>query len=185
MAIIVPERQKTHRVLNLLPVKLPRDRQNLSFVAYEQDITLMHWQKDNPHRFSSDLLSSDVELVIMSCFPWRVPAPLLRVPKFGWWNLHPSLLPAYRGPNPLYWQLKAGETETGISLHQVDETLDTGPIISQATCSLDGDQDMASRLATLGAGLVIKALEELAEGRLSSQAQNPVLATYQSFPEEK
>lgn len=71
------------------------------------------------------------DLVCVACFPWRIPAKLLAIPTYGFVNLHPSLLPAYRGPAPLFWQLRDGLQSSGVSLHRMDQHFDTGMILAQ------------------------------------------------------
>ena len=64
-------------------------------------------------------------------FPWKVPADALAVPKLGWLNGHPSLLPRHRGPVPLAWAIRNGDEDFGITFHRMDAELDTGPILAQ------------------------------------------------------
>lgn len=82
-----------------------------------------HWE-NFPHDVQPDFL-------FVACFASRLPSDLRQWPLRAAINLHPSLLPAYRGPDPLFWQLRFGETNTGISLHLVTEALDAGPILLQ------------------------------------------------------
>src|SRR6187401_51365 len=86
-----------------------------------------------------DALEPDV--VAIACFPWLLPRPWRDRPPRGCVNLHPSLLPAYRGPSPLFWQFWAGETRTGVSLHAVDGGADTGSVIAQAPVSFPDGSD--------------------------------------------
>ena len=72
------------------------------------------------------------DLVCVACFPCLLPRRWLDLPHHGCLNLHPSLLPAYRGPAPLFWQFRAGEERTGVTLHFMDEGADTGDIVFQA-----------------------------------------------------
>jgi methionyl-tRNA formyltransferase len=102
-----------------------------------------------------DALEPDV--VAIACFPWLLPKPWRDRPPRGCVNLHPSLLPAYRGPAPLFWQFRAGETRTGVSLHVVDAGADTGSLIAQEAVPFpDGiDTDSAETLtARAGARLL-------------------------------
>lgn len=78
------------------------------------------------------LLASVVpDLVVCMGFPWKIPADALAVPRLGWLNGHPSLLPAHRGPLPVAWAIREGEDEIGITFHRMDADLDTGPVLSQ------------------------------------------------------
>jgi methionyl-tRNA formyltransferase len=71
------------------------------------------------------------DLVVCMGFPWKVPAAALAVPRLGWINGHPSLLPRHRGPVPVAWAIRDGEEEFGVTFHRMDAELDTGPILAQ------------------------------------------------------
>ena len=77
------------------------------------------------------------DIGVVSCFPHRLHENLLKLPAFGCYNLHPSLLPQYRGPTPLFWQLRQGETETGVTLHKMCAGIDTGDIVAQQRLLID------------------------------------------------
>jgi methionyl-tRNA formyltransferase len=77
------------------------------------------------------LASVQPDLVVCMGFPWKIPSAALAVPRLGWLNGHPSLLPRHRGPLPVAWAIRAGDDETGITFHRMDADLDTGPILSQ------------------------------------------------------
>ena len=79
------------------------------------------------------------DLVLCLGFPWKIPPDALAVPRHGVVNGHPSLLPRYRGPNPVAWAIRNGETEIGFTFHRMDADLDTGPILAQAAFPL-GDE---------------------------------------------
>ncbi|GHD98522.1 methionyl-tRNA formyltransferase [Streptomyces alanosinicus] len=63
--------------------------------------------------------------------PWRLPATVLRVPRRGVLNVHPSLLPRHRGPMPVHWTVRHGDEETGVTNHWMDEASDSGPVVTQ------------------------------------------------------
>ncbi|MGQ0604645.1 MAG: methionyl-tRNA formyltransferase [Anaerolineales bacterium] len=101
------------------------------------------------------------ELICVACFPKLLPREWLDRPSLGALNLHPSLLPAYRGPEPLFWQFRNGETTTGLTLHMMDKGADTGDIITQIETPFpDGiTYAEAERLTSqAGAQLLINAL---------------------------
>jgi methionyl-tRNA formyltransferase len=77
------------------------------------------------------LASARPDLVVCMGFPWRIPPDALAVPRLGWLNGHPSLLPRHRGPLPVAWAIREGDEEIGITFHRMDADLDTGPILSQ------------------------------------------------------
>jgi len=82
--------------------------------------------------------------VLVSCYPYRIPESLLDASGLDWFNIHPSLLPVYRGPSPLFWQLRDGLDRIGVTLHRMSPELDMGPILAQRTFDLSGDFSMSS-----------------------------------------
>jgi methionyl-tRNA formyltransferase len=77
------------------------------------------------------LASVEPDLVVCMGFPWKIPPAALAVPRLGWLNGHPSLLPRHRGPLPVAWAIREGDEEIGITFHLMDAELDTGPILAQ------------------------------------------------------
>jgi methionyl-tRNA formyltransferase len=71
------------------------------------------------------------DLVVCSGFPWRIPPAVLRIPRLGIINIHPSLLPKYRGPFPIPWAIRNGDAHVGVTLHWMDVDFDTGAILVQ------------------------------------------------------
>ena len=131
------------------------------------------------------LQSLQPDVVCVTCFPWRIPASLLAIPTYGFLNLHPARLPDYRGPAPLFWQLRDGVQSSGVTLHWMDERFDTGAITAQAPLILpDGISGPAAdqRYGDLGARLFDQVLSELAQGNVPRQAQPPG-GSYQSWPQ--
>jgi len=116
------------------------------------------------------------DVAAVACFPLRIPPALLGLPRHGFLNMHPSLLPRHRGPEPLFWTFRAGEASTGVTIHRMDEQFDTGDIVLQAPVELpDGiGGPAAERLcADLGGELMAKALGQLRAGTLVGRPQPP------------
>lgn len=114
------------------------------------------------------------DVICVSCFTQRIPTKILNIPLHGGLNLHPSLLPKYRGPDPLFWTFRAGDLETGVTIHYMDEGLDTGDIAMQVPVPLpDGTTGPEAEqiLAAQGGELLAVALVRLAEGRLPRKPQ--------------
>ena len=127
-----------------------------------------------------DALAPD--LVCVACFPRRLPSAWRERPGLGAVNIHPSLLPAYRGPVPLFWQLRAGERRTGVTVHFVDEGLDTGDVVAQAEMPLAEDmrrEEAERQLAAEGARLLADAL---AHPSLPRRPQGDEGASRQGWP---
>ncbi len=123
--------------------------------------------------------------LLVSCYPHRIPRSLLESLPLGGFNLHPSPLPAYRGPAPIFWQLRDGRQQLAITLHQISEQLDQGEILGQAELPFRAGDNMErlSRLAgTVGAELFIEHLDAIARGSAQGIPQNHLHASYQGWP---
>ena len=111
------------------------------------------------------LYEPDVALCIG--FPWKIPPDALAAPRHGIVNGHPSLLPRYRGPSPVAWAIRSGETEIGFTFHYMDAALDTGNILGQTTIELGDEHDwdeLTPKLATAVGALLPAVLERVAAG---------------------
>ena len=125
------------------------------------------------------------DVILVSCFPWRLPDEVLSIPGLGCFNLHPSLLPAYRGPSPLYWQFRGKVSKFGITLHRMSPQLDAGNIVGQTVVPMpDGvSLQQANRLlADAGGELMKQVLVDIKDGSLTERKQDESQASYQGFP---
>jgi methionyl-tRNA formyltransferase len=137
-------------------------------------------------RIAPLLAAVEPDLVVCMGFPWRIPPDALAVPRLGWLNGHPSLLPLHRGPLPVAWAIRAGDEEVGITFHRMDAALDAGPIVSQRRFPLGGLEPPDSFYGRFG--LVIgealaEALERLAAGEEGTPQEEA--GTYESFFSEE
>lgn len=110
-----------------------------------------------------------------------VPKALIDLFPRGIVNIHPSLLPAYRGPTPIEQTILDGQKITGVSLMQLSAQMDAGPVYDQAALNLRGDEskhDLADQLSRLGADLLIKHLPAIISGDLEPKPQDEKKATY-------
>lgn len=110
------------------------------------------------------------EVLATACFPRLLPPLWLAAPRLGCLNLHPSLLPAYRGPEPLFWQFRNAEPRTGVTLHFMDEGADTGDLVAQVAAPFpDGLRyaEAEALTAQAGAELLIAALQGAGHNALS------------------
>lgn len=131
------------------------------------------------------LQSLQPDVVCVTCFPWRIPPSLLAIPTYGFLNLHPASLPDYRGPAPLFWQLRDGVQPSGVTIHWMNERFDTGAIAAQAPLTLpDGSSGAEAdvRYGDLGATLFDQVLRAVAQGKPPRQPQPPG-GSYQSWPQ--
>ena len=121
------------------------------------------------------------DLMIVVAYGLLLPAAVLSIPRLGCINVHASLLPRWRGAAPIQRAILAGDTQTGITIMQMDTGLDTGDMLAKAVCKVEDDDTGASlhdRLMQLGAETLIKCLPALQQGRLSAESQDDSQATY-------
>jgi len=186
-ALFLPARAaEQHPVQRLAREVQPSSSDELSLLTQFVSTTTLHtaWQHDLPVYALRTVAHADVrellqelapDLVCVACFPWRVPTALLTIPTHGFVNLHPSLLPAYRGPAPLFWQLRDGLQQSGVTLHRMDQRFDTGDILAQQSLPLaeGASGPMLDRdYAQLASKLLIDCLTDLAtRGALTGQPQ--------------
>lgn len=124
-------------------------------------------------------LAPDVMVVV--AYGLILPPTLLAVPRYGCINVHASLLPRWRGAAPIPHAILAGDRETGISIIQMDEGMDTGPVLKTAPCPILPDDTagrLQERLAPLAASTLLATLEDLRAGRLAALPQAHARATH-------
>ena len=121
------------------------------------------------------------DLAIVAAFGMLFPKEILAVPKYGFINIHPSLLPKYRGPTPIQTAILNGDEKTGVSLFLIDEKMDKGKIIANSKLQIansDNYESLMRKLAELGADLLIETLPDFVVGKITPLPQNELQATY-------
>lgn len=158
------------RKINISPVKQ---------LALQHGLTVV--QPEAPEAIDPDNTLSQLDLLIVVAYGMLLPANILNRPGKGCINIHTSLLPRWRGAAPIQRAIEAGDNETGVSIMQIDEGLDTGPILAQLHCPITTQETSGSlqeKLAILGAQCLIEILEKMVMGKVTSRPQDPALATY-------
>ncbi|MCB8944670.1 MAG: hypothetical protein H6658_13050 [Ardenticatenaceae bacterium] len=158
-----------------LPLLNPYFDRNIIQVGWQQGIPVWAIGRLGDETTVTTLAALQPDVAVVACFSRRIPKVLLDVPEHGFLNVHPSLLPRYRGPQPLFWCFREGEGETGVTVHWMDEGLDTGDIVLQARVNFaDGIAgDEADRLcAERGGELLVEAMGLLAAGKLPCVPQS-------------
>jgi methionyl-tRNA formyltransferase len=157
-----------------LPIANPYLTHSAVHIAWEHNIAAFEVSRLDDLETLSTLADLRPDVACVACFPKRIPAPLLALPPLGFLNLHPSLLPAYRGPAPQFWAFRNGERTIGVTIHFMDEGLDTGDIAAQAPIDLpDGISGTeADRMcAARGARLLVEVIQALRRDTLSRRKQ--------------
>ncbi|MDE3273319.1 methionyl-tRNA formyltransferase [Pseudoalteromonas sp. G4] len=139
-----------------------------------------------PENFKSDdakqqLADLNADIMVVVAYGLLLPKAVLETPKLGCINVHGSILPRWRGAAPIQRAIWAGDAETGVTIMQMDEGLDTGDMISIATCPIEATDTSASlysKLAELGPTALIDTLATIANGTANAEKQNDELANY-------
>lgn len=121
------------------------------------------------------------DFIVVAAFGQIFKKEILNIPKYGCINVHASLLPKYRGAAPINWAIINGEKETGVTIMEMAEGLDTGDMISKASIPIKEDDDselIHDELAILGSQLLIKTLKDIVEGKAEKTPQNHSLSSY-------
>jgi methionyl-tRNA formyltransferase len=129
----------------------------------------------------SEILNLKPDLIIVAAYGHILPKEILDIPQYGCLNVHPSLLPKYRGPSPIQSTILSGDEKTGVTIMRMTEKLDAGPILSQKEITVsekENSQTLHDKLAEVGAELLIQVLPKLFAGTLTQQLQDDSKATY-------
>jgi len=128
------------------------------------------------------------DVIVVAAYGLILPRPVLELPRDGAINIHASLLPRWRGATPIERALLAGDRHTGVSIMQMDDGLDTGPVLMQEEIPILEDDTMGTlrdRLAELGAKLIVQALDALQAGVIKATAQSAEGVTYAAKLEKR
>ncbi|MFP3974600.1 MAG: methionyl-tRNA formyltransferase [Dehalococcoidia bacterium] len=150
-------------------------------VAEENGLTV--FQPKSLRDEAGRLRSLAPDIIVVAAFGQILPQSVLDIPGLGGLNIHPSLLPKYRGASPIASAILSGNEETGVTIMLMDTGMDTGPILAQRRIPIDSEdtaESLEGKLAEAGAELLMKALPEWAEGRITPQPQRDEEANYTS-----
>ncbi|MEM6430887.1 MAG: methionyl-tRNA formyltransferase [Deinococcota bacterium] len=191
-AFAVPSLERLHSHHELVLVVTQPDKKagrglTITSPATAQRAKELGLQLEQPARlktneaFANVLTSLDIDVAVTAAYGKILPKTLLDIPKYGFLNVHGSLLPKYRGAAPIQWALINGDAETGITIMQTDVGMDTGDIRLVERLPI-GQEDDASRLfarlAELGAEAIVKALDLLEADNLPRIPQDDSLASH-------
>jgi methionyl-tRNA formyltransferase len=134
----------------------------------------------DPH-FIAQLEKLKPDVIVVAAFGQILPPPVLATPPLGCINVHPSLLPKYRGAAPINWAIINGESKTGVTMYFMDEGMDTGPILLVREVEIGAEEtaeELGARLAEIGGELAKETIQGLKEKGLQSIPQDEQGASY-------
>jgi methionyl-tRNA formyltransferase len=179
---------REHDVLFLVAPEDKRSGRNLKVVscsskeiAESEEIPVLQPKSLKDQKFAEELKRFNADLFIVVAYGKLIPESVFTLPKYGTINLHPSLLPKYRGAAPVEWAIINGEKETGVTVQMINAELDAGDIIIQEKIRLDSSinaGELYERVNSIGEELLLKSAEILSEGRKKPIPQDHSKATY-------
>lgn len=139
------------------------------------------YQPENLKNFPQ-LELPEADLYVVAAYGKIIPKNILEKPRYGVLNIHPSLLPRWRGPSPIQYTILSGDSETGVTIMQMDELMDHGPIIANSKFEILNSKityrELHDRLAKLGAELLAETLPKYLGGKISPIPQDNSQATF-------
>ena len=169
---------------NLLSVVTNIDRKSgrglklsSSFVkqkALELNIPIIETDNVHSDELFNQLNNLNADLFVVVAFS-ILPDNIIDIPKYGCVNIHPSLLPKYRGSSPIQYALLNGDKETGVSIINLNSKIDSGAILGQKTFSIPNDANfgyMYEKLGIIGSELLIKVIEDIKNDRVITRIQD-------------
>lgn len=149
--------------------------------AQELGIPVLQPKSARTGELARALAASGAELAVVVAYGKILPKPVLEALPRGCINVHASILPKYRGAAPVQWAVIHGEPETGVAIMQLDEGMDTGPVLLERRVAIDPDEtsgELLARLAPIGAGALLEAIELIAAGRAEPKPQDHAAASH-------
>lgn len=149
--------------------------------ATELNIPVFQPRKLRDQESVDYLKTIEADVFVVAAFGQILPKVVLDMPKYGCLNIHASLLPKYRGAAPIQWSILDGEKQTGVTIMQMNEGLDTGDILMQKVIDIDPKEtgeSLFDRLSVLGAEAIVEALNAIEAGGLTPVPQDDSQSTY-------
>ena len=141
----------------------------------------------NDSNFRKYLIKLNPDIILVGSWGEKFKKETYNIPKIASINVHPSLLPKYRGPNPYFWAIKNMEQETGVTFHLIDDGYDTGAILAQESVKIfpsDTGKSLKQKVVLTARGVCCELLKTLKEDLIIPLQQNEEKATYFSYPDK-
>ena len=166
--VTVPDKPKG-RGMKLIPCEVKE-------YAVEKNIKVYQPEKLRENKEIVNILKDiNPDVICVVAYGKIIPKEILEIPKYGCVNVHPSLLPQYRGSAPIQWAILNGDKETGVTTMYLDEGMDSGDIILQTKTPIDKDEtsgELWDRLSKIGAELLVETLEKI-ENKTAPRIKQP------------
>lgn len=149
--------------------------------ALEKKLTVFQPEKIKAADAVAQLAEYEADLFVVAAFGQILSKEILEMPRYGCINIHASLLPKYRGAAPIQWAIIDGEKETGVTIMQMDEGLDTGDILTQKVVPIDAEdtgEALFDKLCAAGSELLLETIPQIEAGTLSPVKQDDAKSSY-------
>ena len=149
--------------------------------ALEYNLPVYQPLRAREESFIEQLRGMQPDIIVVVAFGQILPKAILEMPKYGCINVHASLLPKYRGAAPIQWAVIDGEKESGVTIQQMNEGIDTGDILTKTVITLEEKETGGSlfdKLADAGAKLLVETLVAIENGTITRTKQNDAEATH-------
>ncbi len=178
-------KEPPHRTSRMLPVLNFSFHTNIVQLAWERQIPIWEVQHLAHPTTIATLSAYQPDVLCVACFSQRIPRTILAIPRLGSLNVHPSLLPANRGPEPLFWTFYQGDTQTGVTIHMMDEGMDTGDILAQKSIDVPEGisyTQLETQCAALGGKLLVQTVWNIYNGSAVRVPQDEMKISYHPYP---
>lgn len=156
--------------------------------AVAHDIPVFQPVKIREPECIAELRKYEADIMIVVAFGQILPKEILEMPKYGCFNVHASLLPKYRGAAPIQWVIIDGEKESGVTIMQMNEGLDTGDMLLKVVVPIESNETGGSyhdKLSAAGAKLCVEAMKQAEAGTLQPEKQDDSLSCYAKMLDKK
>jgi len=153
----------------------------VKLLALENDLPVYQPPNFKNSAHVSDLASLKADVMVVVAYGLILPESVLNIPTFGCINVHASLLPRWRGAAPIQRAIEAGDTESGVTIMQMDQGLDTGDMLAKASCAIesrDTATQLHDKLVDIGKPALLDTLKQIVSGQVSPEPQDGSRATY-------
>jgi len=150
-------------------------------LALQHGVPVMQPQSLKSEEVQQQIAALQADVMVVAAYGLILPQAVLQIPRFGCLNIHASLLPRWRGAAPIQRAILAGDSETGVTIMQMDVGLDTGDMLLKKHCPIAADdtaETLHDKLAVLGAQAITEALRRLTAGSLPGEKQDDAEACY-------
>lgn len=171
LAVTLPDKPMGRKqVIAPLPVKITAEKYKIPVI-----------QPENIKDIKKEIKDLEPDLAIVAAYSQLIPKDILEIPKFGFLNVHPSLLPKYRGSSPIQYAILNGETETGVTIMLMNEKLDSGKIVSLSRIPVSEGMDseeLTKKTAEKGSELLLDIIPKWMNNEIKPIPQDDKKATY-------